>query len=200
MRPDGIRALADLASLPFTTSDDLRDQYPFPLRAVPFEQIVRIHSSSGTTGKRKVLCYTQKDVDDWAHFFARCYEMAGVTHLDRVQIAVGYGLWTAGVGFQAGVERLGAMAVPLGPGNLDLHLEFLVDLQSTVFCCTASMGLLLAEEIHKRGLADKINVRKIIYGSERSSVSMRQRISELFGGAELFDITGSPSSTARARG
>ena len=190
VRPDGIRALSDLASLPFTTSDDLRDQYPFPLRAVPFEQIVRIHSSSGTTGKRKVLCYTQKDVDDWAHFFARCYEMAGVTHLDRVQIAVGYGLWTAGVGFQAGVERLGAMAVPLGPGNLDLHLEFLVDLQSTVFCCTASMGLLLAEEIHKRGLADKINVRKIIYGSERSSVSMRQRISELFGGAELFDITG----------
>ena len=190
VRPGGIRALADLASLPFTTSDDLRDQYPFPLRAVPFEQIVRIHSSSGTTGKRKVLCYTQKDVDDWAHFFARCYEMAGVTHLDRVQIAVGYGLWTAGVGFQAGVERLGAMAVPLGPGNLDLHLEFLVDLQSTVFCCTASMGLLLAEEIHKRGLADKINVRKIIYGSERSSVSMRQRISELFGGAELFDITG----------
>ena len=182
--------LSDLASLPFTTSDDLRDQYPFPLRAVPFEQIVRIHSSSGTTGKRKILCYTQKDVDDWAHFFARCYEMAGVTHLDRVQIAVGYGLWTAGVGFQAGVERLGAMAVPLGPGNLDLHLEFLVDLQSTVFCCTASMGLLLAEEIHKRGLADKINVRKIIYGSERSSVSMRQRISELFGGAELFDITG----------
>ncbi len=190
VRPDGIRSLADLASLPFTTSDDLRDQYPFPLRAVPFEQIVRIHSSSGTTGKRKILCYTQKDVDDWAHFFARCYEMAGVTHLDRVQIAVGYGLWTAGVGFQAGVERLGAMAVPLGPGNLDLHLEFLVDLQSTVFCCTASMGLLLAEEIHKRGLADKINVRKIIYGSERSSVSMRQRISELFGGAELFDITG----------
>ena len=190
VNPDDIQALSDLPRLPFTTSDDLRDQYPFPLRAVPFEQIVRIHSSSGTTGKRKILCYTQKDVDDWAHFFARCYEMAGVTHLDRVQIAVGYGLWTAGVGFQAGVERLGAMAVPLGPGNLDLQLEFLVDLQSTVFCCTASMGLLLAEEIHKRGLMDKINVRKIIYGSERSSVSMRKKVSELFGGAELFDIPG----------
>ncbi len=190
VRPDDIRSLTDLTGLPFTTSDDLRDQYPFPLRAVPFEQIVRIQSSSGTTGKRKILCYTQKDVDDWARFFARCYEMAGVTHLDRVQIAVGYGLWTAGMGFQAGVERLGAMAVPLGPGNLDLQLEFMVDLQSTVFCCTASMGLLLAEEIHKRGLADKINVGKIIYGSERSSVSMRQKISELFGGAELFDITG----------
>ncbi|MEJ2070423.1 MAG: ATP-binding cassette domain-containing protein [Syntrophobacterales bacterium] len=190
VRPGDIHSLADLTKLPFTTGEDIQDNYPFPLRAVPFEQIVRIHSSSGTTGKRKILGYTQKDVDDWAHFFARCYEMAGVTHLDRVQIAVGYGLWTAGVGFQAGVEKLGAMAVPVGPGNLDLQCEFLVDLQSTVFCCTASMGLLLAEEIHKRGLAYKINIRKIIYGSERSSVSMRQKVSELFGGAELFDIPG----------
>jgi phenylacetate-CoA ligase len=187
---DDIHSLDDMARLPFTTADDLRDDYPFPLRAVPYEQIVRIHSSSGTTGKRKILCYTQKDVDDWAHFFARCYEMAGVTPLDRVQIAVGYGLWTAGVGFQSGCERVGAMAVPTGPGNLDLQCEFLVDLQSTVYCCTASMGLLLAEEIHKRGLAEKINLKKVIYGSERSSRSMRKKISELLGGAELFDIPG----------
>jgi len=151
---------------------------------------VRIHSSSGTTGKRKILCYTQKDVDDWAYIFARCYEMAGVTPLDRVQIAVGYGLWTAGVGFQAGCERLGALAIPIGPGNLQLHCEFLVDLQPTVFCCTASMGLLLAEEVHTRGLAEKINLRKVIYGAERSSVSMRKKISELLGGVELFDIPG----------
>ena len=188
--PEDIRSLDDLGKLPFVTADDLRDDYPFPLRSVPFEQIVRIHSSSGTTGKRKILCYTQKDVDDWAHFFARCYEMAGVTPLDRVQISVGYGLWTAGVGFQAGAERVGAMAVPTGPGNLDLQCEFLVDLQSTVFCCTASMGLLLAEEVHKRGLAEKITLKKVIYGSERSSVSMRKKISELMGGVELFDIPG----------
>ncbi len=188
--PDDIRSLDDIVRLPLTTADDLRDDYPFPLRAVPYEQLVRIHSSSGTTGKRKILCYTQKDVDDWAHFFARCYEMAGVTALDRVQIAVGYGLWTAGVGFQAGCERLGAMSVPTGPGNLDLQCEFLVDLQSTVFCCTASMGLLLAEEVHKRGLAEKINLKKVIYGSERSSRSMRKKIAELLGGAELFDIPG----------
>jgi phenylacetate-coenzyme A ligase PaaK-like adenylate-forming protein/ABC-type branched-subunit amino acid transport system ATPase component len=188
--PEDIRSLDDIEKLPFTTADDMRDDYPFPLRSVPFEQIARIHSSSGTTGKRKILCYTQKDVDDWAHFFARCYEMAGVTPLDRVQIAVGYGLWTAGVGFQAGVERVGAMAVPTGPGNLDLQCEFLVDLQSTVLCCTASMGLLVAEEVHKRGLAEKINLRKVIYGSERSSVSMRKKISELLGGVELFDIPG----------
>jgi phenylacetate-coenzyme A ligase PaaK-like adenylate-forming protein len=188
--PDEIRGLDDLVRLPMTTPDDLQADYPFPLRSVPFEQIVRIHSSSGTTGKRKILCYTQKDVNDWAYLFARCYEMAGVTPLDRVQISVGYGLWTAGVGFQAGCERVGALAIPTGPGNLDLQCEFLVDLQSTVFCCTASMGLLLAEEVHKRGLAEKINLRKVIYGAERSSVSMRKKIAELLGGVELFDIPG----------
>jgi phenylacetate-CoA ligase len=188
--PEDIRSLADLQKLPLTTGEDLRDGYPFAFRAVPYEQIVRIHASSGTTGKRKILCYTQKDLDDWRHFFARCYEMAGVTPLDRVQIAVGYGIWTAGAGFQAGVEQLGAMAVPVGPGNVDLQCEFLLDLQSTVLCCTASMGLLMAEAVNQRGLADKINLKKVIYGSERSSVSMRKKISELFGGVELFDIPG----------
>jgi phenylacetate-coenzyme A ligase PaaK-like adenylate-forming protein len=188
--PESIRSLDDLRRLPFTDTDDLRDGYPFPLRAVPFEQIVRIHASSGTTGKRKVLAYTQKDLDDWTHFFARAYEMAGVTPLDRVQIAVGYGVWTAGMGFQLGCEKLGALAVPAGPGNVDLQIEFLLDFQSTVFCSTASMALLMAEEIHHRGIADRIHVRKVIYGSERSSVSMRRKISELFGGAELFDIPG----------
>ncbi|ABA89355.2 phenylacetate--coenzyme A ligase [Syntrophotalea carbinolica DSM 2380] len=188
--PADICSLADLERLPFTTADDLRAGYPFPLRCVPFEQIVRVHASSGTTGKRKVLCYTQKDLDDWCHFFARCYQMAGVTAEDRVQIAVGYGVWTAGMGFQLGCEKIGALAVPIGPGNVDLQCQFLVDFQPTVFCCTASMALLMAEEIHQRGIADQINVKKIIYGSERSSVSMRQKISQLFGGAELFDITG----------
>ena len=188
--PQDIRSLEDLQKLPFTTADDLRRGYPFPLRAVPHEQIVRIHSSSGTTGKRKNLCYTRKDVEDWGHFFARAYEMAGVTPSDRVQIAVGYGVWTAGMGFQLACEKLGAMALPTGPGNVDLQCQFLVDLQPTVLCCTASMGLLMAEMVHQRSLADKISLKKVIYGSERSSVSMRQKISELLGGAELFDITG----------
>ncbi|SEA37028.1 Phenylacetate-coenzyme A ligase PaaK, adenylate-forming domain family [Desulfuromusa kysingii] len=188
--PETIQSLEDLQKLPFTTAEDLRDGYPFPLRSVPFEQVVRVHASSGTTGKRKVLCYTQKDLDDWTDFFARCYQMAGVTPLDRVQIAVGYGVWTAGMGFQLGCEKIGALAVPVGPGNIDMQIQFLLDFQSTVFCSTASMALLMAEEIHKRGVADRIAVKKIIYGSERSSRSMRQKISELFGGAELFDITG----------
>ncbi|MFO7715618.1 MAG: ATP-binding cassette domain-containing protein [Desulfosarcina sp.] len=190
VNPEDIQSLEDLKRLPFTTADDLRDGYPFPLRAVPFEQIVRIHASSGTTGKRKIIGYTQKDLDDWIHFFARCYEMAGVTPLDRVQIAVGYGIWTAGMGFQLGCEKTGAMAVPVGPGNIDMHIQFLEDIRSTVFCSTASMALLMAEEIHRRGIADRISIRKIIYGSERSSRSMRRKISELFGGAEIFDITG----------
>lgn len=188
--PGTIESLDDLQRLPFTSTEDLRIGYPFPLRAVPFEQIVRVHASSGTTGKRKVLSYTQKDLDDWFGFFARCYQMAGVTPLDRVQIAVGYGVWTAGMGFQMGCEKIGALAVPLGPGNIDMQIQFLLDFQSTVFCSTASMALLMAEEIHQRGIADKIAVKKIIYGSERSSRSMRQKISDLFGGAELFDITG----------
>ncbi len=190
LKADCIRSLDDLRRLPFTAADDLREGYPFPLLAVPESRVVRIHASSGTTGKKKILAYTQKDVDDWGHFFARCYEMAGLTEADRVQIAVGYGLWTAGVGFQAGCERFGAMAIPVGPGNLDLQCQFLEDLQATVMCCTASMGLLLAEEINRRGLRNKIRLKKMIFGSERSSDAMRRRIKELLGLEDMFDIPG----------
>ncbi len=188
--PDDIRTLDDLRRLPFTTAQDLQDGYPFPLRAVPFEKIVRIHASSGTTGKRKILCYTQKDIDDWAMMFARCFEIAGLTRQDRVQIAVGYGLWTAGVGFQLGCERFGALAVPVGPANTEIHCQMLTDLQTTVFCATASMALLMAEEIERRGLRDQIALKKIIFGAERHSRRMRQRIQALTGAEHLFDIPG----------
>jgi phenylacetate-CoA ligase len=188
--PEDIRSLDDIRHLPFTTADDLQEGYPFPLLSVPLSQVVRVHASSGTTGKRKVLAYTRKDIDDWIHFFARCYEMAGLTEEDRVQIAVGYGIWTAGAGFQLACERFGAMAVPVGPGNLDMQCQFLVDLQSTVLCCTASMALLMAEEIERRGLRDKIALRKLIYGSERSSDAMRRRIKDLMGLEDMFDIPG----------
>jgi phenylacetate-CoA ligase len=190
IRPKDIRSLEDIQYLPFTDKNDLQQEYPFPLRAAPFEDIVRIHASSGTTGKRKVLCYTQRDIDVWADIFARCYELAGLTREDRVQIAVGYGLWTAGVGFQAGCERFGAMAVPIGPANADMHCEMMVDMQTTVFCSTASMALLMAEEIHKRNLLSSIKVNKIILGAERHSVSMRTRIKELMGVEHIFDIYG----------
>ncbi len=187
---DDIHALEDIKKLPFTTADDLRAGYPFPLLSVPQSQVVRIHASSGTTGKRKILSYTQKDIDDWTHFFARCYEMADLTREDRVQIAVGYGVWTAGAGFQLGCEKFGAMALPVGPGNVDMQCQFLVDLQSTVMCCTASMGLLMAEEINRRKLKDRIALKKMIFGSERSSDAMRNRIKELLGLEDMFDITG----------
>jgi phenylacetate-CoA ligase len=188
--PGRIKTLDDIKRLPFTTADDLKAGYPFPLLSIPMEKVVRIHASSGTTGKRKVLAYSAKDLDDWANFFARCYEMAGLTELDRVQIAVGYGVWTAGVGFQAGAERFGALAIPIGPGNLDMQAEFLVDFQTTVLCCTASMGLLMAEEVEKRGIRNDINLKKVIFGSERSSDSMRARIRDLLGVEHIFDIPG----------
>ncbi len=188
--PDDIRTLEDIGKLPFTTADDLRAGYPMPLLSVPPEKVVRIHSSSGTTGKRKILCYTQKDIDDWRTFFARCYDLAGVGPGDRVQIAVGYGLWTAGVSFQTACEAVGAMAIPVGPGNLDMQCQFLLDLQPNVLCCTASMALLLSEEVHRRGILDKINIKKIIQGSERCSDAMRRAIKENFNAEEIFDISG----------
>ncbi len=192
VKPGDIKTLDDIRKLPFTTSKDLQEGYPFPLLSVPFEKVVRIHASSGTTGKRKVLCYTAKDVDDWAEMFARCYEYADCTVEDRIQIAVGYGVWTAGWGFQNACERFGAMSIPIGPGNIDMQCDFLVDFQTTAMCCTASMGLLMAEEIDRRGIRDKIALRKMIFGSERASDAMRKRISELSGVAydQLFDIPG----------
>ena len=188
--PESITSLDDLRRLPFTTADDLAADYPFALRSADFEDLVRIHASSGTTGKRKVLCYTQKDLDDWQDMFARCYELAGLTREDRVQIAVGYGLWTAGIGFQQACERFGALAVPVGPGNLELQTALMIDLQSTVFCCTASMGLLLAEEVQRLGLREQLNLKKIILGAERSSSAMLETMRECLGVEDIYDITG----------
>jgi len=190
IKPEDVRSRDDILHLPLTDKQDLEEEYPFALRAVPFEKVVRVHASSGTTGKRKVLCYTQRDIDIWADMFARCYELAGLSREDRVQIAVGYGLWTAGVGFQAGSERFGAITVPVGPANADMHVEMMVDMETTVFCATASMALLMAEEIHKRNLLSKIKVKKIILGAERHSEAMRSRIKDLMDVAHIFDIYG----------
>jgi len=190
VKPKHIKSLKDISKLPFTTAKDLQEGYPFPLRSATFDKIIRIHASSGTTGKRKVLCYTQKDINDWANMFARCYEMAGLTTKDRVQIAVGYGVWTAGIGFQLGCERFGAMAIPIGPGNVDMQCQFLEDFQSTALCATASMAILMGEEVQKRGLRDKIALKKVIMGSERSSDAMRAKMKELLGLEHVFDIPG----------
>lgn len=185
----GVKSQEDFEKLPFSSKDDLRNAYPLGIQAVPDEDVVRIHSSSGTTGKPVIIPYTKKDVDDWAVQFARCYEMAGITKKDRIQITPGYGLWTAGIGFQAGCEKLGAMAVPMGPGNTEKQLQMMQDLQSTVICATSSYALLLSEEITKRGIKDKIALKKGVIGSERWSDKMRKSIQDGLG-IELYDIYG----------
>ena len=185
----GISTPEDFEKLPFSEKNDLREAYPLGLMTAPEEDIVRIHSSSGTTGLPVIIPYTAKDVDDWAVMFARCYEMAGITKSDRIQITPGYGLWTAGIGFQNGAEKLGAMVIPMGPGNTDKQLKMMMDMQSTVICATSSYALLLAEEIEKRGIKDKICLKKGVIGSERWGEKMRQRISNELG-IELYDIYG----------
>jgi len=184
-----IESILDLNFLPFTYKEELRDAYPLGLKAVSENEVIRIHSSSGTTGKPIIIPYTRKDVDIWALMMMRCYMMAGLSYQDRIQITPGYGLWTAGIGFQLGAERLGAMSIPTGPGNTEKQLEMLIDLKSTALASTSSYALLLAEEIQKRGLKDRIHLKVGVIGSERWSEKMRSRIeTEL--GIETFDIYG----------
>lgn len=187
--PEDIQTLEDFQKLPFTDKGDLRDAYPLGLQSMPEEKIVRIHSSSGTTGTPVIIPYTAQDVDDWAEIFKRCYEVAGLTNLDRVHITPGYGLWTAGIGFQNGAEKLGAMVIPMGPGNTDKQLKMMMDMGSTVLCATSSYALLLAEEIEKRGIKDQIKLRKGVIGSERWGEKMRRRIANELG-VQLYDIYG----------
>ena len=185
----GIKNQADFENLPFSEKSDLRDAYPLGLMTAPEEKIVRIHSSSGTTGLPVIIPYTAKDVEDWAIMFARCYEYAGITKNDRIQITPGYGLWTAGIGFQNGAEKLGAMVVPMGPGNTEKQLQMMQDMETTVLCSTSSYALLLAEEIEKRGIQNKIKLKKGVIGSERWGEKMRKRIQDILG-IELYDIYG----------
>ena len=192
LKEAGVEQLAskdDFEKLPFSEKSDLREAYPLGLMACPEEEVVRIHSSSGTTGTPVIIPYTRKDVEDWAIMFKRCYELAGITNKDRIHITPGYGLWTAGIGFQAGCELLGAMAIPMGPGNTEKQLQMMMDMKSTVLCATSSYALLLAEEIAKRGIRDKIHLTKGVIGSERWGEKMRKRIHEELG-IELYDIYG----------
>ena len=185
----GIKSQEDFERLPFTNKDELREGYPLGLMAVDEQEIVRIHSSSGTTGTPIIIPYTRQDIEDWALMFERCYRMAGINESDRIQITPGYGLWTAGIGFQNGAERLGAMTVPMGPGNTDKQLKMMMDMKSTVLCATSSYALLLAEEIAKRGIGEKICLKKGVIGSERWGERMRRRIAAELG-VQLYDIYG----------
>jgi phenylacetate-CoA ligase len=184
-----IKTMADFEQLPFTDKGDLRNAYPLGLQAVPDSEVVRIHSSSGTTGQPVIIPYTAGDVADWAEMFARCYRYAGMTEEDRIQITPGYGLWTAGIGFQAGAEKMGAMAIPMGPGNTQKQLQMMVDLKATVLASTSSYALLLAEEVANQKLGEQIHLKRGVIGSERWGDKMRSRIAEELG-IELFDIYG----------
>jgi len=189
IRPEDIQSLDDFSHIPFTVKQELREHPIEYLRAAAEEDIVRIHASSGTTGKPTIIPYTKNDVHAFAEMMSRCLRFAGVKKRDRVQITPGYGLWTAGIGFQTGVERIGAMAIPMGPGNTEKQLEMMVELKATVLIGTASYGLFLAEEIAKRNLVDRVSLRIGVFGSERWGEKMRQRISSLLK-IDTFDIYG----------
>jgi phenylacetate-CoA ligase len=151
MSSDSIQSLGHLAGLPFTTKSDLRDNYPFGLLAVPMKDVIRIHASSGTTGKPTVVAYTRKDIELWSELMARSYAAAGVTAEDVVHNAYGYGLFTGGLGFHYGAECLGAAVVPVSGGNTKRQLTILRDFGCTVLCCTPSYSLLIAELAEEEG-------------------------------------------------
>ncbi len=176
--PSDIRSIEDIVKLPYTTKDDLRDTYPFGLFAVPQEDLVRVHASSGTTGKATVVGYTQNDIDVWSDCVARCMAMAGVSNKDIIQVAYGYGLFTGGLGAHYGAERIGATVVPMSTGNSQKLVNMMVDFGATAIACTPSYLLHVSEVLRDQGLLDRIKLRVAICGAEPWTEKMRQEIEE----------------------
>ena len=176
VKPEDIKGIEDIDKLPYTTKDDLRDTYPFGLFAAPHKNIVRIHASSGTTGKATVVGYTQNDIDVWSECVARCMSMAGVTNEDIIQIAYGYGLFTGGLGAHYGAEKIGAMVVPMSTGNSKKLTTMMVDFGATAIACTPSYLLHLSEVLRDEGLLDKIKLKAAICGAEPWTEKMRNEI------------------------
>ena len=178
IKPSDIKGIEDIDKLPYTTKDDLRDTYPFGLFAAPHSDIVRIHASSGTTGKATVVGYTQYDIDVWAECVARCMSMAGVTKDDIVQVAYGYGLFTGGLGAHYGAEKIGAMVVPMSTGNSKKLTTMMVDFGATAIACTPSYLLHLSEVLRDEGMLDKIKLKAAICGAEPWTEKMRSEIEQ----------------------
>ena len=177
-----LRSLEDLARLPFTTKQDLRDNYPFGLLAVPMKEVVRVHASSGTTGKPTVVAYTHNDIALWSELMVRTYAAAGVTDEDVVHNAYGYGLFTGGLGFHYGAERLGAAVIPVSGGNTKRQLMIIRDFGSTVLCCTPSYALLMAEVADEEGIDPRmLPLRVGLFGAEPWSEQMRGEIESRLG-------------------
>ena len=181
--PESITGLDDLRRLPFTTKDDLRSHYPFGLCAVPLEKIVRVHSSSGTTGNPTVVCHTQADLDAWANQVARCMYMVGLRDTDVIQNTSGYGMFTGGLGIQYGAELLGAMTVPAAAGNSKRQIKFIMDFGSTALHAIPSYATRLAAVFHEEGIdpAKDTKLTTLIIGAEPHSEEQRRRIEELLG-------------------
>jgi len=188
--PGDVRSLSDLSKLPFTVKTDFRDNYPYGMLAVPRKEVVRIHGSSGTTGKPIVVAYTKADVELWADMMARSLAMGGVTDEDVVQVAYGYGLFTGGLGAHYGAERLGATVIPMSGGNSKRQIMLIQDMGTTAICCTPSYSLFLAETAEQEGVDLRNSTLKVgFFGAEPWSYRMRDEIESKLGMLAL-DIYG----------
>jgi phenylacetate-CoA ligase len=180
--PDGFRALSELTSLPFTTKQDLRDNYPYGLFAVPLRDVVRVHASSGTTGQATVVGYTRNDIKTWSDLAARVLTAAGVTNDDVVQIAFGYGLFTGGFGLHYGAERVGASVIPISSGNTKRQIRIMQDFRTTALICTPSYALVLADAMEELGInASALSLKYGLFGGEPWSEAMRREIQNKLG-------------------
>ncbi len=189
LTPEDIKSADDLHKLPFVTKDDLRECYPYGLLAKPLDECVRIHSTSGTTGKRVVAFYTQHDVDLWEDCCARAITAVGGDHEDVVQVAYGYGLFTGGAGLHGGSHKVGCLTLPMSSGNTDRQLQFMTDLGSTILCCTPSYAAYLGESAKEAGITDKLKLKAGIFGAEAWTEEMRRDIEKSLG-LKAYDIYG----------
>ena len=189
LKPEDIKGVEDLAKLPFSYKQDLRDYYPFGLFAEPLKNIVRVHASSGTTGKQIVVGYTRNDLDKWNDCMARQFAAAGATDEDIIQVSYGYGLFTGGLGAHGGAERIGAVVVPTSSGNTSRQIQTMADFGTTVLCCTPSYAMYLAEAIEEAGLKDKIKLKAGVFGAEPWTEDMRHAIENSFG-IKAYDVYG----------
>jgi len=192
VKPDDIKSIADMKKLPFITRKDLRDNYPFGLFSVPMSSIVRLHASSGTSGRSAVFGYTKRDIETWSDLMARCLVAAGITKNDIIHNAFGYGLFTGGLGLHYGAEKIGASVIPMSGGNAKRQLMILQDFGPTVICCTPSYALHLAEEGKALGVDVKsLKLRVGIFGAEPWNSATRDEIEKVFGitALDLFGLS-----------
>lgn len=189
IKPEDIKSIDDITKLPFTYKSDLRDYYPYGLFAKPLSEIVELHASSGTTGKRIVVGYTKNDLDMWASCAARMLSAIGATKEDIIQISYGYGLFTGGFGLHYGAEKLGLTVIPISSGNTERQIETMIDFKATILACTPSYALYLAETAEKMGVVDKLSLKAGIFGAEPWTEEMRKQIEEKLH-IKAYDIYG----------